>query len=266
MTDAVVPFTGWGRGTWGELAFGEGSITNAGASGQVGSVTVVAEANVPVTGLAATGSVGGVTVIAEANVPVTGLEAAGAVGGVTVIAAANVDVTGVSATGFVGSVTVDAAANVFVTGVSAAGAVGSVEIEGAANVPVTGLEGTGAVGSVTVQANADVAVGSLLQRALLALSRSLPRRMSLLPGSRALARLAKCLSGAASYPLKTRAISPIHRRKFRRGRELFQTKIRVTLRTNQRNPPDGARRRCLRAPGGPAKQHKDLAQCPVPIP
>jgi len=46
MTDAVVPFTGWGRGTWDELAFGEGSITNAGASGQVGSVTVVAEANV----------------------------------------------------------------------------------------------------------------------------------------------------------------------------------------------------------------------------
>jgi hypothetical protein len=46
MTDAVVPFTGWGRGTWGELAFGEGSITNAGASGQVGSVTIVAEANV----------------------------------------------------------------------------------------------------------------------------------------------------------------------------------------------------------------------------
>jgi hypothetical protein len=51
MTDVIVPFTGWGRGTWGQLAFGEGSVTNAGATGVIGSVTVVAEANIPVTGL-----------------------------------------------------------------------------------------------------------------------------------------------------------------------------------------------------------------------
>jgi hypothetical protein len=121
MTDAVVPFTGWGRGTWGELAFGEGSITNAGASGQVGSVTIVAEANVLVTGVFGTGQIGAVTVEADANVPVTGLEMTGAVGGVTVIAEANVDVTGVSATGFVGSVAVNAAANVTVTGVAGTG-------------------------------------------------------------------------------------------------------------------------------------------------
>jgi hypothetical protein len=50
MTDVIVPFTGWGRGTWGQLAFGEGSVTNAGATGVIGSVTVVAEANIPVTG------------------------------------------------------------------------------------------------------------------------------------------------------------------------------------------------------------------------
>jgi hypothetical protein len=73
MTDAVVPFTGWGRGTWGELAFGEGSITNAGASGQVGSVTIVAEANVVLVGVLGTGQIGAVTVEAAANVPVTGL-------------------------------------------------------------------------------------------------------------------------------------------------------------------------------------------------
>jgi hypothetical protein len=36
---------------------------------------------------------------------------------------------------------------------------------------------------------------------------------------------------------------------------LFQIKIRVTLRTNPRNPPHGATRPCLRAPGGPAPQH-----------
>ena len=38
MTDVVVPLTGWGRGTWGQLGWGEGSITNSGAAGQVGSV------------------------------------------------------------------------------------------------------------------------------------------------------------------------------------------------------------------------------------
>jgi hypothetical protein len=148
MTDAVVPFTGWGRGTWGELAFGEGSITNAGASGQVGSVTIVAEANVLVTGVFGTGQIGAVTVEADANAPVTGLEMTGAVGGVTVIADANVDVTGVSATGFVGSVAVNAAANVTVTGVAGTGQVGPVTVEADANVPVTGLEATGAVGTV----------------------------------------------------------------------------------------------------------------------
>jgi hypothetical protein len=94
VTDAVVPFTGWGRGTWGELAFGEGSITNAGASGQVGSVTVVAEADVFVVGVSATGAVDSVTIIAEANVPVTGVSATGAVNSVTIIAEANVPVTG----------------------------------------------------------------------------------------------------------------------------------------------------------------------------
>ena len=75
MTDVIVPFSGWGRGTWGQLAFGEGSITNAGAVGGIGSVTIVAEANVPVTGLQAAGSVGGVTVVAEANVNPTGVSA-----------------------------------------------------------------------------------------------------------------------------------------------------------------------------------------------
>jgi hypothetical protein len=77
MTDVIVPFTGWGRGTWGQLAFGEGSVTNAGATGVIGSVTVVAEANIPVTGLEGTASVGSVLVQAAANVSVTGVSAAG---------------------------------------------------------------------------------------------------------------------------------------------------------------------------------------------
>ena len=46
----------------------------------------------------ATGAVGGVTVVAEANVDVTGVAATSAVGGVTVVAEANIDVTGVAGT------------------------------------------------------------------------------------------------------------------------------------------------------------------------
>ena len=108
MSDVVVPFSGWGRGTWGQLAFGEDSITNDGAAGQVGSVTVVAEANVPVTGLEATASVGSVTVVAENSitVPVTGSAGTSSVGSVTV-STANVIavVTGSAGTASVGSVT-----------------------------------------------------------------------------------------------------------------------------------------------------------------
>ena len=70
MADVIVPLSGWGRGTWGQLGWNEGSITNAGATGNVGSVTVVAEANVPATGLQASGSVGSVTIVAAANVNV----------------------------------------------------------------------------------------------------------------------------------------------------------------------------------------------------
>jgi len=97
MTDVVVPLTGWGRGAWSDLGWGEGSVTNAGATGNVGSVTVIAEANIPVTGLEATANVGSVTVQANADVSVTGLEATGVVGAVTTSSDANVSVTGVSA-------------------------------------------------------------------------------------------------------------------------------------------------------------------------
>jgi hypothetical protein len=221
MTDAVVPFTGWGRGTWGELAFGEGSITNAGASGQVGSVTIVAEANVVLVGVLGTGQIGAVTVEAAANVPVTGLEMVGAVGGVTVIAEANVDVTGVSATGVVGSVAVDAAANVFVTGVSGAAAVGSVTVDAAANVACYRPRGYGRGRHCWHRpADANVLVGSLLAVSAVGTVRIHAadanvgaywlwhdRRWS-----------AKSSFGAASSLTRIRAISLIHRRRFRRGR------------------------------------------------
>ena len=68
MADAVVVFQGWGSSTqgWGDGAWGE-NIAVPGATGAVGTVSVVAEANVYPSGLSATGSVGTVSVVAEAN-------------------------------------------------------------------------------------------------------------------------------------------------------------------------------------------------------
>jgi hypothetical protein len=158
MTDVVVPLTGWGRGTWGQLGWGEGSITNSGAAGQVGSVTIVAEANVPVTGLEATANVGSVLVQANADVSVTGVSATGNVGSVTVIGTANVFPTGLEATGQVGTATISGDAIVPVTGLEATGNVGSVTVQANADVSVTGLEATGAVGTVTTGSDANVSV------------------------------------------------------------------------------------------------------------
>ena len=59
-------YQGWGRSTWSDGSFGtpilKVSVDGVQATGSVGSVSVVANANAPVTGLEATGSVGSVTV------------------------------------------------------------------------------------------------------------------------------------------------------------------------------------------------------------
>ena len=182
--------TGWGRGTWSSGAWGEAipvELTGVSATGAVGSVSVVAEANVPATGLQATGNVGSVTVSADANVAVTGEAGTTGLGSVTVVADANVAVTGVSSTGQVGSVTVtadanapvtglqgtmglgsvvvQADANVAVTGIAATVSEGSVTVTGDANVPASGLSATGGVGSVTVSADANFGVTGVSARA-----------------------------------------------------------------------------------------------------
>ena len=111
MADVSIALGGFGSQGWGVAAWGEGNVSFV-ATGQVGSVTVQANANVSVTGLSATGQVGSVTVTGAANVNVTGLQATGAVGSVVVTGTAVVDVTGVFGTGQVGTVTVNADANV----------------------------------------------------------------------------------------------------------------------------------------------------------
>jgi hypothetical protein len=75
MTDVTVPFTGWGRAGFGELAWSEGSVAVGSATGQVGTVTVVEGSGVVVnvTGLSATGQVGAVTVTQKLQFRLPGL-------------------------------------------------------------------------------------------------------------------------------------------------------------------------------------------------
>jgi len=73
MSSVTVAFSGWNSSTqgWGSGGWGE-DIALPNAAGSVGTVTVDAEANAPVTGLSATGSVGSVLVTAVTSVFVTG--------------------------------------------------------------------------------------------------------------------------------------------------------------------------------------------------
>ncbi len=145
MTDVVVPFSGWGRAGFGELAWGEGSVAVGFATGEVGSVAVTTTENVSVsvTGVSGSGEVGTATVEADGFAVVTGVAASGEVGSVTVSegSGVSVNVTGVEAVGAVGTAGVQESVSVSVTGVEATGGVGSVSIVGEANVSVTGVSG-----------------------------------------------------------------------------------------------------------------------------
>ena len=84
--------TGWGRGGWGDLAFGEGDVSLTGTTA-LGSVTVAIGIDADATGLSATGAVGDVSVSPQTNVTVTGVQSTASVGSATVNADANVSAT-----------------------------------------------------------------------------------------------------------------------------------------------------------------------------
>ena len=143
---------GWGRGTWGQLTFGEAlpvTLTAPGAgTSALGSVAIDAEANVvpaslvgttgaPVAGVngkaivavpgivASVGSVS-VAVDGEANVTPTGQAGTSALGTISLVTNNHLSVTLNTATGSVGAIVPDAEANVFPLGQSATGSVGTI--------------------------------------------------------------------------------------------------------------------------------------------
>ena len=94
---------GWGRGTWGQLDYGQSAVPleiTAPAAGSVGTpvATVNAQAIVSVAGV--TASLGSVTVTiqADANITPSTLLAAGNLGTATTTSVNNISVSGLSST------------------------------------------------------------------------------------------------------------------------------------------------------------------------
>jgi hypothetical protein len=104
MTDVTVYFKGWNSSSqgWGGGSWGQDEGLPS-ATANIGTISIVADANVVVEGVTATGSIGSVTVIAEANIAAIGVAGTGAVSPVTVIAESNAPVTGLEATSSVGT-------------------------------------------------------------------------------------------------------------------------------------------------------------------
>jgi hypothetical protein len=85
MTDVVVVYRGWNNSasSWGSGVW-SGDSAVEGASGNTGSVSITASANISVTGVVGTGQVGTTTVSATANVSPSGVSSTGQVGSATV--------------------------------------------------------------------------------------------------------------------------------------------------------------------------------------
>ena len=149
MTDVVVPFSGWGRDTWGALAFGEGSVTPSPMVGQVGVVDFFLVNSIlqPVIGTPAVSHFGGIMVEPDLNVFPGGLDAAipaptietslsvaptatsdGLVSGFSALANVTIDVApevgGEQAAAFLSGVIVAPDTNIFAIGLQADGEAG----------------------------------------------------------------------------------------------------------------------------------------------
>ncbi len=180
---------GWGRGTWGQLGWGQGAVpitltglaaTSAlGAPGVNGkavasvaslnatlgavSVTINADANATPAGLASTSALGTIaSVTGKANITPASQVGTSALGTVTPQAGADVSLDGASATLGNVSVLVDAEATVIITtGVAATGAVGTPSTQSNNVFPILGERGTSELGTATVTAKATVAITGL---------------------------------------------------------------------------------------------------------
>jgi len=106
---------GWNRGTWGQLAFGEGDLpvptTGLAGTTGLGSVISTGAALTGVTGLAGAGAIGQESATGNAEVAVTNVIGTTAVNSVSLITNNILPITLGAATGALGDETVQASAN-----------------------------------------------------------------------------------------------------------------------------------------------------------
>jgi len=146
---------GWGRGTWGQLEWGQGAVpitlTGLAATSALGAPGVNGKAVASVASLNATlGSVA-VTINADANATPSGLASTSALGTLTsVTGKSNITPASQVGTSALGTVTPEADAKVSLTGASATLGNVSVLIDAEATIIIsTGVAATGSIGSLT---------------------------------------------------------------------------------------------------------------------
>lgn len=146
---------GWGRGTWGQLEWGQGSVpitlTGLAATSALGAPGVNGKAVASVAGLNATLGAVSVTINADANATPAGLASTSALGTIaSVTGKANITPASQVGTSALGTVTPQAEAKVSLSGVNATLGNVSVLVDAEATIIIsTGLAGTSAVGTLT---------------------------------------------------------------------------------------------------------------------
>ncbi len=148
---------GWGRGTWGQLGWGEGAVpitlTGLAATSALGAPGVNGKAVASVAGLNATLGAVSVTINADANATPSGLASTSALGTIaSVTGKANITPASQVGTSALGTVTPQAEAKVSLTGASATLGNVSVLIDAEATIIISsGLAGTSALGTATTK-------------------------------------------------------------------------------------------------------------------
>ena len=148
---------GWGRGTWGQLGWGEGSVpvtlTGLAATSALGAPGVNGKAVASVASLNATLGAVSVTINADANATPSGLASTSALGTIaSVTGKANITPASQVGTSALGTVTPQAEAKVSLTGASATLGNVSVLIDAEATIIISsGLAGTSALGTATTR-------------------------------------------------------------------------------------------------------------------
>ncbi len=128
------------------------AATGVAATGTLGSVTIIATADISVsaTGVGGTATLGNETVAAGATASATGLSASSGLGAESVTGGAVIAPTGNQGVANAGSMIISGAAVTGVTGTASTSGLGDESVVGTANVSVTGVSGTAAVGNETV--------------------------------------------------------------------------------------------------------------------